>query len=146
MGRPNPHNLIPFSKRSEEDQKRIRDMGLKKAQEGYKRRREYAETIPMALDIIAKRAIKDITDPEEKDIIKRCGIEVMTLLQIMLTPSSRQSDKLKAVEMVMDRIGGKPTQKQEITGADGNPLQISQVSQEEAIERAKKILENVDKK
>ncbi len=63
-----------------------------------------------------------------EDVVTTNGeIMVMNLFKTAITPHKKNKD-LKATEIIMDRVEGKPIQKQEITGADGDALLVEEIT------------------
>jgi len=63
--------------------------------------------------------------PEEfKELAKKHSLSALQVaIDIMLQSDNKPSDRLKAVEIVIDRAYGKPAQATELTGPNGGPLQ-----------------------
>lgn len=76
---------------------------------------------------------------ELRDIAKDYTIEAINAaVAIMRKAKARDSDRLKAVEILLDRAHGRPLQIAEVTGKDGGAIEVT-VS--ERRERARAVLE-----
>jgi hypothetical protein len=62
-------------------------------------------------------------DPELKAIAREYTVDAIdTAVAIMRNPEARDSDRLKAAEILLDRGHGKPRQELEHTGKEGKDL------------------------
>jgi len=65
------------------------------------------------------------TPKEFKELAQENSIPALKkVIEILNNPKSKDRDKLKAAEMVMDRAWGKPLQGMELSGPDGNQITI----------------------
>ncbi len=62
---------------------------------------------------------------------EHCESMVRTLAKIATSPKSSDSARVAAANALLDRALGKAIQATELTGKDGQPLQIEEMSQEE---------------
>jgi hypothetical protein len=60
-------------------------------------------------------------------MIEEGGLIAFEKLNIALNKKVKTETRLKALNDIVDRLEGKPTQKSELSGLDGQPLQPFQV-------------------
>lgn len=65
--------------------------------------------------------------PEEfKQLAKENSlVALQKVIEILNNPKSKNSERLKAAEIIMDRAWGKPTQSTEISGPGGGPIETA---------------------
>ncbi len=141
-------DLIPFNKRTVEEQKRITTMGGVASGKSRRAKRTLQERIKLALTISTnenlkalKRQIRELwpnrqtkanreslkTLLAQTKTMRDCGIDVYRMLQIAEAPET-QEIAMKATNALWDREDGKPTNKNEHAGLDGQPLQPFQIN------------------
>lgn len=73
-------------------------------------------------------------DPAIKEMARAASVTAIQRA-IELVASNDENVALKAINTVLDRAWGKPVQATEISGPDGEPMQIDNVSEVEAARR-----------
>lgn len=73
-------------------------------------------------------------DPAIKEMARAASVTAIQRA-IELVASNDENVALKAINTVLDRAWGKPVQATEISGPDGEPVQIDNVSEVEAARR-----------
>ena len=104
-------NLIPLSRRSEQDRKRIASMGGKASQAARREKRLIADALRMILD-------SKLPEGEEKAMLEANGITEHTELMAMCAGMVRRArENPSAFREVIERVEGKTVDKAELTGA-----------------------------
>lgn len=73
-------------------------------------------------------------DPAVRDLARAASVPAIERA-IRLVEDSDPNVALKAISVVLDRAWGKPVQANEISGPDGEPIQVENVSDLEAARR-----------
>ncbi len=84
----------------------------------------FAATLRKIMDI--ESLSEDILAGENRKMSN--SEKMMIKLYDIATTDHKKNKDLKAMEMIMDRLEGKPVQKQEITGADGDALLVEEIT------------------
>ena len=77
-------------------------------------------------DKLKKAALKKGNEELAKEVEEIGGI-VFKLMDIVTNDKIRAETRLRALSEVMDRTDGKPIQRNEITGKDGEPIETSPI-------------------
>ena len=141
-------DLIPVTQRTKEEAKQISRNGGIASGKSRRAKKTLQETIKLALTISTnenlkalKRQIRELwpnrqtkanretlkTLLAQTKTMRDCGIDVYRMLQIAEAPET-QEIAMKATNALWDREDGKPTNKNEHSGLDGQPLQPFQVN------------------
>ena len=118
----NDQNLIPVTMRSQEDAKRISQLGGEATKSVRKNKKDLKEKIEAALEILKSQTMKKMTNAEQKKILGESDILVYKTLEILGSNLTKRETKLKAVDMLLDRMYGKPKQETDIT-SNGESIQ-----------------------
>ena len=141
-------DLIPNSARTPEELQRITRLGGIASGKSRRAKKTLQERIKLALTISTnenlkalKRQIREIwpnrqtkanreqlkTLLAQTKTMRDCGIDVYRMLQIAEAPET-QEIAMKATNALWDREDGKPTNKNEHAGLNGEPLQPFQIN------------------
>lgn len=129
-------NLIPFDQRTEEEQRKIREMGGIASGEARKRKRDLKEIFEAAWKVTNKIELKNIRkrlesseDPMEREILEdemevlmESGMQALILMRIATSLKASDPSKIAAVNTMLEHEHGKAKQRTELTGADGKDL------------------------
>lgn len=143
-------DLIPLNMRTKEEQKKIVTKGGIKSGEARRRKRDLKERFKLGLEIFTElkvKKLKELGNEEAAKIVKEIGIETFTLLDIVSDEKNNAQVKLSAVNDILDRIEGKPVQKN-VLDANVHEQELSD-KEKELIKRhlekeAKKLKDNED--
>ena len=130
-------DLIPFNKRTVEEQKKIASAGGKKSGEVRRKNKDLKERFKIALEFMTNeksKALRKSGQTEKADLIKEVGLEVYSLLEIASNTLIDEKTQVSAWNDVMDRTEGKPVQKN-ILDATVNETQELSDKEKELIDR-----------
>lgn len=119
-------NLIPANKRSQAEASELGRKGGIKSGEVRRMKRDFKKRLQMGIDTITKNAKTEAIKQKKKDVadtIDEIGYEVYSLLEIATSKKIKAELRLKALTDIIDRLHGKPTQKNEIVGLDDGAIQ-----------------------
>ena len=139
------NNLKPI--RSEEEARELGRRGGVASGQARRENRDLKKKLELASDILTdklKRAALKRGDKELAKEIEEVGVIVFTLMDIATSNKIKAETRLKALSEVMDRTDGKPIQRNELTGKDGQPIESVNYTQEELIEWREKLKNNDD--
>ena len=94
-----------------------------------KQQKELRDRIKIALDYFTKQQANAAQSEEAKQIIKDMGIDVYILHKIAIQGKSSPRDKAYALNMLWDRLYGKPKDTVAIEGSEDNPLEIKIITE-----------------
>ncbi len=114
-------NLKPTNRRSKEEARQLGKLGGIKSGEVRKAKKTLKEQLLFAIEIYTKKKLNDpnITE-EQKNILTESNVLVLDLLNTALNSKVKHETRLKANDMVMDRIYGKAKQEIEATNINFN--------------------------
>ena len=113
----NVKNLTPLSKRTKKEQREIAMKGGIASGEARRNKRDLRDKYRIMLELLANKALKKAS-VEEKILIKECGYEGYRLAKIFENSKSNPKVIMKVIEMVTDRIEGKPAKQINIETED----------------------------
>jgi hypothetical protein len=127
----NEQNLKPFtSDQSREEAKKNGHKGGIQLGINNEKRRTYKEQLETVIKLGEERALEKAKKEGNLEAVKMIedgGLIAFEKLNIALNKKVKVETRLKALNDIVDRIEGKPTQKNELSGLDGQPLQPFQV-------------------
>ncbi len=106
-------NLIPFSKRSKSEARKFGKIGGIQSGKVRRERRSIKEQLEIALEITTNHLIANSENEEEKQLLKKAGVDGFVLMQILNSKESSPDTKLSALDKLWNRVHGRP--RQEIT-------------------------------
>ena len=125
MGRPNPQNLIPANKRTEEELKKMTSNGGKKSGEARRRKKTMREALEMLLyhtklneqtkQMLQAEGIKDADEMNHQMVITRSLI------------AKAEAGDVQAYNSICAMIGQKPAEKVEMAGGFDHEVRIKYV-------------------
>lgn len=115
-------NLIPFNRRSEEEQRAIQSAGGQASGVSRRRRKTQAEIIRQIMDL-------KLTPEEGADALEALGLDPTwaTDANVAVMQKARRGD-VEAIRYLRDTIGEKPRDGLEIGNLDGQPLSTIDLS------------------
>lgn len=122
MANPNPNqsNLRKFKKNDRETCEKA-SKGGKASQAKIKKKKELHEQLQLAIDILTKQQLKKKgLSEEQREIIEATDVIIYDLITIAANPKERSETRLRAKDMLLDRIYGKPKQEIESTNLNKN--------------------------
>ena len=136
----NGENLRPLQSRSEEERKAIASAGGRASCEAKRRRKLLRETMEAILSMPEKND-KYISMMRARGI-KKTDITQQAVIVMSQIEKAKKGDT-KAATFIRDTVGEKPTERHEVTGADGTPFVSRQLTQSEAREFLRKLDEEL---
>ncbi len=116
---PKEENLTPFNKMDSDRAVEIRRKGGKASQKVLKKKRDLREKIQLAIDILTEQQLKNKSlSREQRELIESTDVIIYDLITIAVNPKVKTEARLKAKDMILDRLYGKP--KQEIKATNTN--------------------------
>ena len=115
---------------STEKARRLGAIGGKKSGESKRRNKEIRERMKIGIDLLTQKLIQSAKEQKRNELAKELdeiGAEVFSILEIAQSKKVKAETRLKAWNDIMDRIDGKATQRNELSGLDGQPLQPFQI-------------------
>lgn len=136
----NDENLISLNGRSADERRAIASAGGKASAESRRRRKLMRE---VTADILSmpERNEKYISMMRERGF-KKCDITQQAVIIMAQIEKAKRGD-VKSATFVRDTVGEKPTERHEVTGADGTPFVSAQLTQQEAKEFLRRLDEEV---
>jgi hypothetical protein len=138
-------DLIPMSKRSKDEVKKIASRGGVNSGVARRRKKELKERFKLGLEIFTElkaRELKLNGNEEAAKIVKEIGLETFTFLDILQDEKNSPQIKLQAINDILDRVEGKATQKSVIDASVNGERELSP----KEIELIKRQLEKEAKK
>jgi len=120
----NNENLVSLATRTKRERSKIGKLGAKATNEIKKYKKTLKEQLEIGIDIMTKKGLKnkDLT-PEQKQVLEQSNILIYGMLNMAINPKVKHETKLRAIDMVMDRLHGKA--KQEIISKNETSIKIS---------------------
>jgi len=107
-------DLIPVNKRTKEEAKRISVKGGKRSGVARRGKRDLNKRLKIALEFLGKeksKSLKKAEQIEKSELVKEIGLEVYSFLEIATDNLVDEKVRVSVWKDVMDRLGGKPVQK-----------------------------------
>ena len=104
-------NLKPTNTRTKEEARELGKLGGIKSGEVRKAKKTLKEQLEIGIAIMTEKVLKNKDlSPEQKQILEQSNILIYDVLNLAMNPKVKHETKLRAIDMVMDRMHGKPKQ------------------------------------
>lgn len=120
----NDENLVSLATRSKRERSEIGKLGAKATNEIKKAKKTLKEQLEIGIAIMTEKVLKnkDLT-LEQKQILEQSNILIYDVLNLAINPKVKHETKLRAIDMILDRMHGKP--KQEIESKNETNIKVS---------------------
>jgi len=121
-------DLIPISSRTKEEQLEITRKGGIKSGIARRKKRELKEKLLLGLEVYTKlkaNQLKKNGNNEQALILNEIGLVAYELLNILSNDKNIPQVKMQAINDILDRTEGKPTQKNVIDANIGDNKELS---------------------
>lgn len=116
----NNENLTPFNESKREESVTAGKKGGIASGKARRERKEYAEQLKIVIELGTERALELAKEANNDKVIKMIeegGLLAFEHLNILMDQSNKPEVRLKALDMMIDRLEGKPIQSVVTTGS-----------------------------